>query len=273
MQEFTKLPIQFCENLLVKSDCLNGFFSAPLATFELTLFKSVKRGCLLSKYCDGVFVSCGEHTMTRSVILKTDSLSSAISFQKALEEKSNLGTQRLIEEVSCNSVLTSKYCKLISFYSEVAGSLIFLRFAFSTQDAAGHNMTTKSSDEILDFILARYSSFNLSYISVSGNICADKKNSSINGLLSRGRKISAEITVSRKMCLKVLKTTPEKIIELNYYKNYIGSSLAGSIRSANAHFANIIAAFYLAPGHPGIIGPCQNAGAPRHHFRSGPRRH
>ena len=66
--------------------------------------------------------------------------------------------------------------------------------------------------------------------------------------MGRGKNIVTEITIPREVCERILKTTPEKIIELNIKKNLLGSIVAGSLRSANAHFANVLLAFYLATG-------------------------
>ena len=46
---------------------------------------------------------------------------------------------------------------------------------------------------------------------------------------------------------KTLKTTPEAVVEVNYAKNLIGSAIAGSY-GYNAHFANMVAAIFLACG-------------------------
>src|SRR4029079_9539057 len=86
------------------------------------------------------------------------------------------------------------------------------------------------------------------YVSISGNYCTDKKVSSVNGILGRGKYVVAEIKIPRTICTRNLRTTPEKIVALNVKKNLIGSILSGSIRSANAHFANILLGFYLATG-------------------------
>src|SRR5699024_7344288 len=45
-----------------------------------------------------------------------------------------------------------------------------------------------------------------------------------------------------------LHTSAAKIAELNVRKNMIGTLLAGGIRSANAHYANMLLGFYLATG-------------------------
>lgn len=44
---------------------------------------------------------------------------------------------------------------------------------------------------------------------------------------------------------------PQKIVDLNTKKNLLGSIVSGSLCSANAHFANILLAFYLALGQDG----------------------
>jgi hydroxymethylglutaryl-CoA reductase (NADPH) len=70
----------------------------------------------------------------------------------------------------------------------------------------------------------------------------------VNGILGRGKYVIAEINIPRDICEKNLRTTPEKIVQLNIEKNLIGGIIAGSLRSANAHFANMLLAFYLATG-------------------------
>ena len=54
--------------------------------------------------------------------------------------------------------------------------------------------------------------------------------------------------VSRNVCRRILKTTPEKIVDLNIKKNLIGSVLSGGVRTANAHYGNALLAVYLATG-------------------------
>ena len=70
----------------------------------------------------------------------------------------------------------------------------------------------------------------------------------MNGILGRGKYTGAEVLIPRKLVARYLHTTPEKIAELNLRKNWMGTSLAGGLRSANAHFANMLLAFYLATG-------------------------
>jgi hydroxymethylglutaryl-CoA reductase (NADPH) len=45
-----------------------------------------------------------------------------------------------------------------------------------------------------------------------------------------------------------LRATPEQIHNLNIKKNLLGTNIAGAVRTANAHFANMLLAIYLATG-------------------------
>jgi hydroxymethylglutaryl-CoA reductase (NADPH) len=116
----------------------------------------------------------------------------------------------------------------------------------TTGEASGHNMVTAAAEAILNWILTEYPA--MQYVSISGNYCTDKKVSAVNGILGRGKYVVAEIVVPRQICNGILKTTPEKVVDLHIKKNLIGTMLAGGIRSANAHFANMLLAVYLATG-------------------------
>jgi hydroxymethylglutaryl-CoA reductase (NADPH) len=141
---------------------------------------------------------------------------------------------------------TSRYAELIDIHPEQVGNLLFLRLSFKTGHAAGHNMSTKAADAVLEWVLNMYP--DCEYVSISGNYCTDKKVSAVNGILGRGKRVIADVWISRALCETELKTTPEAIANLNLKKNYVGSTVAGSLRSANAHFSNILLAAYLAIG-------------------------
>jgi hydroxymethylglutaryl-CoA reductase (NADPH) len=61
----------------------------------------------------------------------------------------------------------------------------------------------------------------------------------------------AEICIPADICQNVLKTSPQAMVDLNSKKNLVGSIAAGSLASANAHYANMLLAIYLATGQDG----------------------
>lgn len=208
----------------------------PLATFETPLFYSVCRGAKVAKNCDGISVVVSQDIMTRSVILRCKNCDDAFVVSECLMKDKDV--KNAIEN-------GSQYAKFVDISSEVVGDLLYVRISIESGEASGHNMVTKAAQNFVNFVIEKYC---CECISVSGNMCVDKKVSAINSICGRGKRVNAELVVPREICAQLLRTTPEKICELNTTKNLIGSNLAGSIMSANAHFANMLLAVYLATG-------------------------
>ncbi|MDR1375345.1 MAG: hypothetical protein LBJ45_00830 [Holosporaceae bacterium] len=234
----TVIPTKIVESIKINYGQVVCLVSAPMATFEIPLWSSVWRGALVSQKTVGINVRVIDDLMSRSVILEAEDLENALICKNWIENNSE-PIRKIIEA-------TSRFAKLRQITIEIVGRLLYLRLAISTGNASGHNMATKAADAVLDFIIANCDG--VRYVSISGNYCTDKKTSSVNGILGRGKRVSAEIVVPCGVCESILKSTPEKIIDLNNKKNLVGSILAGSVRSANAHFANVVLAIYLATG-------------------------
>ena len=210
----------------------------PLATFEPPLWPSVERGARVTAQSGGIRAVVFDERMTRSVL---DDAPDAPGAQALVEF-----VQASREALAQVAAGTSGFARLKDIHFEVVGHLVYIRFEFSTGDASGHNMVTRASDALLEWILKQRPE--CAYGSISGNYCCDKKASAVNGILGRGKYTVAEALIPRKLVERYLHTTPEKIAELNLRKNWVGTSLAGGLRSANAHFANMLLAFYLATG-------------------------
>ena len=215
-----------------------GEFLVPLATFETPLWPSVERGARVTAQAGGIRAVVLDERMTRSVLVDAPDAAGARDLIAFLE------TRRAdLAQVAAG---TSRFAQLKDVHCQVAGHLVYVRFEFTTGDAAGHNMATRAADALLAWILEQRPE--CAYGSISGNTCCDKKPSAVNGILGRGKSVVAEAAIPRRLVERYLHTTPEKIAELNVRKNWIGTSLAGGLRSANAHFANMLLGFYLATG-------------------------
>ena len=237
MSKYAEIPMRAVGPIRIKG-AVEGDISVPLATLETPLWFSVGRGAKISHLSGGITTTILDHRMTRSIILEAQDAPSALAAaQKIAGSKEEL--QKVVAE-------SSHIAKLLDINWQIAANLIYLRLEFFTGDASGHNMATNAADKIFAYILEKYPE--LAYCSISGNYCCDKKVSAVNGILGRGWSVVAEIIIPRAICQEYLHTTPEKIAEINTKKNLLGSILAGSLRSANAHYANMLLAFYLATG-------------------------
>jgi len=239
MSDFAQIPMQFVGPVKLSGPMIKGEYEVPLATYETPLWPSVNRGARVSMNCEaGIKCTVIDDRMTRSVLFEAPDATAALL---ALEQiKAGFpALQQIVEG-------TSRFAKLISLNAQIAGHLLFLRFEFTTGDASGHNMCTQAAEALMNHILDFHA--DLKYGSISGNYCSDKKATAVNGILGRGKYVVAELTVPEKLCRRYLKTAPEKIVQLNIRKNLIGTMLAGGLRSANTHFANMLLGFYLATG-------------------------
>ncbi len=232
------IPMRVIGPIKIVGPEVNDEILVPLATLESPLWPSTNRGARVSRLVEGIHAVVLQDCMTRSVLLEAPT---ALYAQQVLTEL-RLQFNSLAEVVRS----TSQFAKLEDWHGQIVGNLLYLRFSLQTGDAAGHNMVTKAADALLTWLAEEFDQ--LQYVSVSGNLCVDKKVSAINGILGRGKYVVAEMIIPRAICQVRLKTTPEQIVNLHIKKNLIGTMLAGGVRTANAHFANMLLAFYLATG-------------------------
>ncbi|MGO2111319.1 MAG: hydroxymethylglutaryl-CoA reductase [Pseudoclavibacter sp.] len=235
----TPIPTSWVGPIRVSGNAVTDEIKVPLATYESPLWPSVGRGARVSRLVDGgINVTVVDERMTRSVILTATGAAEAF----AASERIRAREAELAAAVSAQS----NYARLLEVHPEIVGNLLFLRFAFATGDASGHNMVTSASDALIALILSWEPS--LEYGSISGNFCSDKKATAVNGILGRGRSAIADIVIPREVVDQQLRTTAARVADLVVRKNLVGSTIAGAIRSANAHYANMLLAFYLATG-------------------------
>lgn len=233
------VPMRFVGPLKIKASDWEEKIAVPLATYEIPLWHSVGRGARVSVLCEeGIKTTLVDERMTRSILLEADDASAALAAWQSLQHSQH----QMQAEVSKHS----RFAKLVDMHSQIVGNLLYLRLEFTTGDASGHNMVTQAADNIMGWVLQNYPQ--LRYCSISANYCSDKKATAVNGILGRGKYVVAEITIPRALCERRLLTTPEKVVDLNIKKNLIGTLMAGGLRSANAHYANMLLGFYLATG-------------------------
>lgn len=210
---------------------------APMATTEGALLASVNRGCSVIRRSNGCSVAILKNQMTRAPVIKTKNVHEANKIKTWIEEHFNE-----IKEVAESTTNHGKLIKIDPIV--IVGRFVYPRFVYETGDSMGMNMVTIATQEAMNFI---ENENDIHLIALSSNFCVDKKPSALNMIEGRGKSIVAEVTVPKEVVEKTLKTTPEAVVEVNYAKNLIGSAIAGSY-GYNAHFANMVAAIFLACG-------------------------
>ena len=233
-----EIPLRRIGPLRMRYQGATEDISVPLATYETPLWPSTHRGALVSRHSGGIACTVVDDRMTRSILVEAPDAEAALGVTRFARERR--------EQLQAWTAETSRFAELLDVHHQIVGNLLYLRLAFATGDASGHNMATKAAERILRGLLAEFP--DLKHVSVSGNYCTDKKVSAVNGILGRGKYVVTEALIPEKIVRRHLKTTAAAVAQLNVRKNLIGTLLAGGTRSANAHAANILLAFYLATG-------------------------
>lgn len=235
-----QVPVGFAGPINVKGSYAHGEFFIPIATNEAALIAAVNKGASLLAKCSKNYVSVEiiKDFMTRAPVIKAETLKDGLELKKWIEENF-LGIKAEAEK-------TTKHGKLEKIDVFLVGKYIYPRFYFSTGDAMGMNMVTIATQSALEYIESKNK--NIKIVSVSGNVCADKKPTAVNALLGRGKEVHTEISIDKDIVKSMYNVGLERISEIINVKSYLGSARAGTITGFNGHIANIIAGIYLATG-------------------------
>ena len=232
-----QVPVGIAGPLTIEGKFFKGKAVLPLATTEGALVASVNRGCTALNRSGGVKSRLVRTGQTRASLFEADDIDAALRLVNFAESN--------FSELKKTAEKGSRFLKLKAIKPYVAGRLVWLRMTADTSDAMGMNMISIASQQVGTHLEKKLRG--VKYLSVSGNLCTDKKPSLLTLLEGRGRFVIAEATLPERVVKEVLKITPREMEKLNLYKNIIGSALAGSY-GYNSHFANIVAALYLATG-------------------------
>ena len=233
-----QIPLGIAGPLRILGEYARGEYYIPLATTEGALVASINRGIKAVNLSGGVKTKILFDGMTRAPLFWVPDIETAIELVSWVN-KHFMGLKKEAES-------TTRHGKLIEIQPFILGNNVWLRFVYETGDAMGMNMVTIATDKACRYIEENFPG-KVRLVSVSGNMCSDKKPAMVNMFLGRGKTVVAEAIVKQDVVKEVLKTSPEAIIDVNTRRNYLGSVRAGSI-SFNAHYANIIAAIFIATG-------------------------
>ena len=232
-----QVPVGVVGPLIINNDDKTIETYAPLATTEGALLASVNRGCSVIRRSNGCNVSITDNQMTRAPVIKTKNVTEAKKLKQWIKDN--------FEKIKEIAESTTNHGKLIKIDPiAIVGRLVYPRFCYQTGDSMGMNMVTIATQESINLIEKE---LGVDAIALSSNFCVDKKASALNLVEGRGKSIIAEVNVPKEVVEKTLKTTAEAIVEVNTAKNLVGSAIAGSY-GFNAHYANMVAAIFLACG-------------------------
>jgi hydroxymethylglutaryl-CoA reductase (NADPH) len=231
-----QVPIGLAGPLHVHGEHAQGDFYVPLATTEGTLVASFNRGMQLLNACGGVKTTVAEEYMQRAPVFIFDDAQSAKLFGAWVDEH--------FAPIAQACELTTHVGKLSHIQQFAVGPLRYLRFNYTTADAAGQNMTSKATQAGCEWISKHYPQ-PVKFL-LSGNIETDKKHSHINMLTTRGKRVIAEAVLQRDALAHGLGVDTREVFAMRQVTN-VGALLAGAANNG-LHFANGLTALFIATG-------------------------
>ncbi len=231
-----QVPIGVAGPLLINGEHAKGEFYIPLATSEGTLVASYNRGMKMLHAAGGIKTTVGEEAMQRAPVFVFDDAREAREFGEWLIEH--------FDEIKAHAEESTSVGKLISIEQYPASRFMFLRFNYTTGDAAGMNMVSKATSFACNWIRQTYPKMKHFYL--ESNFATDKKVSQINMLRTRGKHVTAEATIPAALMKGILHSD----VDLFYRGRQI-VNLAGMLSGVNnngAHSPNAITAMFIATG-------------------------
>lgn len=232
-----KVPVGVAGPLRVNGLHASGDYLVPLATTEAALVASYHRGSRLITAAGGASAMLLNEGVTRTPVFAFYNLAQAGQFVAWVTTQYD--TFKSIAQS------TTAHGQLHDINVTLEGNHVYLVFEYLTGDASGQNMVTIATNAVFEFIM-QHSPLEPEYAFLDGNLSGDKKANShvLRGV--RGKKVTAEVHLTPELVKKHLHTTPEKMVQFGHMTT-LGGALSGSI-GVNAHYANALAALYIACG-------------------------
>jgi len=232
-----QVPLGFAGPLRINGEHAQGDFLIPMATTEGTLVASYNRGIKTLNLSGGVTCTVQGDHMQRAPVFVFASAREALAFRHWVEAH--------LEELRREAQATTGSGRLAFVDTYLASKFAYLRFNFTTGDAAGQNMVGRATFAACCWVLEHYP-HPIRRFFLESNLASDKKAAQMNLLHSRGKRVTAECTIKREVLMEVMRAKPEDLVYHHGVAN-IGSLLAGAVNNG-AHSANALAALFIATG-------------------------
>ncbi|HQR47870.1 MAG TPA: hydroxymethylglutaryl-CoA reductase [Steroidobacteraceae bacterium] len=231
-----QVPIGIAGPLRVNGEHAQGDFYVPMATTEGTLVASYNRGMRVLAESGGVTTTVVKRSMQRAPVFMFTTAREARDFGDWLRTNH--------EGVRDAAQSTTRSGRLVEIEQYPLANMLYLRFNYTTGDAAGQNMTGKATRAACEWIRESHPA-HPKYM-LSGSIDTDKKHSAINTLRTRGRRVVAEAVIRKDVLQRLMRVDTQTLFRARQVSN-AGSMLAGSAYNG-PHAANGITAMFIACG-------------------------
>lgn len=231
----SQIPIGIAGPLKVNGEYARGVYYVPFATTEGALVESYERGMIVITKSGGANTLIHKDEINTTPVFLLNDVIEAREFAVWVENN--------FQKIKQEAENTTKHGKLLRIKPYIIGTNVLLNFYYFTGDAMGLNMINIATDKACQYILKETEA---EKYYLRSNFSSDKKPSFFNFIEGYGKEVSADVTIPKAVIESYLHTTPQEMF--NFWVSSVYGSLQAGIVGLNAHFANGLAAIYIACG-------------------------
>jgi len=229
------VPLGVAGPIRVNGDYARGLYFVPFATTEGTLVSTYQYGMRAITEAGGANAHVVADALDITPCFVLANLRDAISFAKWLQDH--------LPELKAVAAETTTHGRLVDLVTHVFGRRVFAQFVFSTGDAMGLNMINISVDHVCRYVTER---IHCERYYLRCNYSSDKKPAAINLFRPYGKEVVIDVTLPARVVETHLGVSTRELVDF-FAAGRLGTMQAGAL-GANAHFANGLAAIYIACG-------------------------
>lgn len=231
-----QVPVGLAGPIKVKGDHAKGLFYVPFATTEGTLVSGYTLGMIALTRGGGVSAKVLSHKVDITPVFEFADLLDAAAFAEWIKNNFTL--------IKSECEKTTRHGKLLELKPLVMGKRVYVYFVMDSGDAMGLNMISIATYQACEMIKKSNPSMKKYYL--RSNLSADKKQAYSNFIHGYGKEVAVEILLKKEIVKRYLNTTPEAMCDF-WYTSVLSGFQAGTV-GHNAHYANALAAIYIACG-------------------------
>jgi hydroxymethylglutaryl-CoA reductase (NADPH) len=229
------LPLGIAGPIRVNGGYASGSYYVPFATTEGTLVSTYQYGMRAITEAGGANAHVLADSLDITPCFILGDVREAISFVQWLEDH--------LDKLRSVAAQTTTHGRLVELRAHVFGRRVFARFIFETGDAMGMNMVNIAVDRVCRHVLE---ATGCERYFLRCNYSSDKKPAAINLFRPYGKEVAIDFTLPASVVETHLGVSPDNLLDFAA-TGRLGTMQAGAL-GANAHFANGLAAIYIACG-------------------------
>lgn len=229
-----QVPLGLVGPLAVDGEYARGEFYVPMATTEGALLLDYQLGAALITSCGGAKAKVLKDQIHISPLFYVDDVDDADNFIDWIREN--------FTRIKTKAQSTTNHGELLLIEPIQMPRRVVLKFVYVTGDAHGLNMINKATKKACDFIAKE---LNKEFI-LRSHYSSIKGASSYVIQSGQAKSVISEVFISADKLSKYFRVSPDQVVK--YFQSAILAGIYSGRTGANCHFANGIAAIFLACG-------------------------